>query len=177
VALYKRSKVIFSSLNALDATALTVQNYVSGASQPNLTITSSTSDGVLGGSVAAMADDYTVKAGAHNLMPVGLYANDAAGASFENSPATASNKIAIAMGGGEFEVDVFETHAQLTPWASILATYTVGTLLYCSANGLLTTELPTDVDGASADGVDQIIGVVTSAPTASNLVLGLILRI
>lgn len=133
----------------------------------NDTLSVNTPRGVLGGSVAGLSAglDYTVVPCTDELMPVGLFANDAAGAAFENAPAVASNKIAIVKGQSSCEVDVYETR-NVADTADLA--YVVGDKLYCSAQGFLTREV-------SAEGT--IIGVCTKAPTTISPVLGLDERI
>jgi len=133
----------------------------------NTTLSVNTPRGVLGGSVAAVSggNDYTVVPCTDELRPVGLFVNDAAGAAFENSPAVASGKVTVMKAMASVEVDVYETR-NAADTADL--TYTVGDLLYSSAQGLLTNE-------ASTEGT--IIGVLTKAASASSPTLGLDMRI
>jgi hypothetical protein len=133
----------------------------------NTTLSVNTPRGVLGGSVAAISAglDYTVVPMTTGLQPVGLFVNDAAGAAFENSPAVASGKIAVMKAQASVEVDVYETRNALD---SADLTYTVGDMLYGSAQGLLTNE-------TAASSV--IIGVLTKAPSTASPTLGLDERI
>jgi len=128
------------------------------------TITAATPKGVLGGSVAGYSGgpDYTVVPCTQALMPAGLFANNAEGAAFENSPAVASGKVTVVKGLASVEVDVYETES-LSGGA-----YVVGQKLYSSDNGLLT-----NVASTSA----VVIGVVTKIPTPSSPTLGVDMRI
>lgn len=174
--LYKKSKVVWSSLKEVHADVFTRVNHrTSGTDQqPNSCFTSATKLGVLAGSVAAYSGNYLVTVGTGSNIPMGLFTEDAIADSFDNAPATASNKIPIAIFGGEYEVEAFETHAYASPYASILTSYTIGCYLYCSPNGLLTPEVPTDlVSGA----LDHPVGRCSYIPTASNLILGVDLLI
>jgi len=132
------------------------------------TITAATPKGVLGGSVAALSagNDYTAFPGTKALMPIGLFANNAEGAAFENSPAVASGKVTVVKGLASVEVDVYET--QTAADAGVDLEYHVGDSLYCSDNGLLTKEV-------STSGV--VIGVCTKVPTPASPALGVDMRI
>jgi len=133
----------------------------------NTTLSVNTPRGVLGGSVAGISAglDYTAVPCTDNLMPVGLFVNDAAGAAFENSPAVASGKVTIMKAQASIEVDVYETR---NAGDSADLTYSVGEELYSSAQGLLTNE-------ASSEGT--VIGIATKAPSTSSPTLGLDMRI
>ena len=137
----------------------------------NATLSVNTPRGVLGGSVAAVSAglDYTVVPGNVDLMPVGLFVNDAAGAAFENAPAVASGKVAVIKGQASVEVDVYETQNAA---GTAALTYAVGEKLYTSAQGFLTNE-----DNTSGAGADVIMGVVTKAPTTDSPTLGLDMRL
>ena len=127
----------------------------------NTTLSVETPKGVLGGTVAGISagNDYTVVPCTSALQPVGLFVNDAAGAAFENSPAVASNKVAVIKGMASVEVDVYETDG---------ITYAVGDALYSSAQGFLTN---------AASSSEVIVGLVTKVPTPSAPALGLDMRI
>ena len=149
-----------NSSSVCDASCFTVANYPGFRS--NTTVSVNTPRGVLGGSVAAISSgsDYTVFPGNTTLTPIGLFINDAAGKAFENSPAVASNKIAVIRGKASVEVDVYETQVVAggaMPWA-------VGKSVYCSAQGLLTTEQVNST---------REIGVITKIPSLANPTLGI----
>lgn len=154
------------SIKSLAATCFTQQNYGAHAGG-NTTLSANTPLGVLGGSVAAISAgaDYTAYPCDKTLQPIGLFANDAAGQAFDNSPAVASNKIAIVKGMASVEVDVYETRNEAN---SADLTYAVGNKLYSSDQGLLTNETSTSA---------IVIGIVTKAPTTSSPTLGLDMRI
>lgn len=160
-----------NSIPVLADSCFTKANYDTPASHTNNTLSVNTPRGVLGGSVAAISAgaDYTAYPGTYDLQPIGLFVNDAAGAAFENAPAVASGKVAVIKGQASVEVDVYETHDA----SNVALTYAVGNLLYCSANGFLTNEKPTDVTGT----VDAVIGICTKAPTTASPTLGLDMRI
>ena len=153
-----------NSIPVLSDECFTKANYGANANG-NSTLSVNTPRGVLGGSVAAVSAglDYTVVPGTDELMPVGLFANDAAGAAFENSPAVASGKVAVMKGQASVEVDVYETNT-----GAGAIQYAVGEKLYCSAYGLLTNVLSTEA---------TVIGVCTKAPTTASPTLGLDMRI
>lgn len=115
--------------------------------------------GVLGGTVAALKADasYTVVPANGSNVPVGLFVNNAAGNPFDNAPAVASNKIAIAQNNASVEVDVYAD-----------VEFKIGEALYADANGYLT-----NVAGADK----TVIGIVTKLPTTADPFLGLEMRI
>ena len=137
----------------------------------NTTLSVNTPRGILGGSVAAISGglDYTVVPGTDTLRPVGLFVNDAAGAAFENSPAVASGKVAVMKAMASVEVDVYETQDDDNPALAI--TYTVGDLLYSSAQGLLCNEVSNESAPAT------VIGILTKKPTTTSPTMGLDMRI
>ena len=147
---------------SLHATCFTKQNYKED--YVNATISASTPNGVLAGSVAAIVGDYLVGPGNGTNVPVGLFTNDAAGRPFNVNPALASGKLTVAKGLPSVEVDVFETE---DAYGTELE-YSIGDKLYCSAEGFLTNE-------ESVEGT--VIGVVTKVPTVQSPVLGVDMRI
>jgi len=164
MALFLLIRAQMDSIPELHETCFTKANY---GVNTNDTLSINTPRGVLGGSVAGLSAglDYTVVPCTDELMPVGLFANDAAGAAFDNSPAVASNKIAIVKGQSSCEVDVYETR-NAADTADL--TYAVGEKLYCSAQNFLTNELSTE---------GTVIGIVTKAPSTASPTLGLDERI
>jgi hypothetical protein len=164
------------SIPVLSDDCYTKQNF--GVGPGNSTLSVNTPRGVLGGSIAAISPglDYTVVPCNLVLRPVGLFVNDAAGAAFENSPAVASGKVAVIKGLPSVEVDVYETES-LTG-GQVAGTYTVGDLLWSSAQGLLTTNISTEgLDGAGTGFSGTVIGVVTKRPSLASPTLGLDQRI
>ena len=153
-----------SSLFVASATCFTKANY---GNNENDTLSVNTPKGVLGGSVAGISGgaDYTAYPCNKDLMPVGLFMNDAAGAAFENSPAVASGKVTVVK-FASVEVDVYETYEADDQTDAI--EYAVGDKLYSSVYGLLTKE-------AATSGI--VIGVVTKVPTPTSPTLGLDMRI
>jgi len=155
---------MLSSIPVLSDACYTKANY---GVNTNTTLSVNTPRGVLGGSVAGVSAglDYTAVPCTADLMPLGLFVNDAAGAAFENSSAVASGKVAVMKGQASVEVDVYETRNAAD---SADLTYAVGEKLYSSAQGLLTNE-------ASSEGT--VVGIVTKAPSTSSPTLGLDMRI
>lgn len=149
MSLTLKHRTTFNSLYELDATCFTVQNSVDG----------SLPFGVLGGTVAALkaGESYTVVPGTGANQPVGLFVNDAAGQPFDNSPAVASNKIAIASKMASVEVDIYAD-----------VEFEIGDKLYSDATGYLT-----NVAGVNT----TVIGIVTKLPTTADAFLGLELTI
>lgn len=156
-----------SSIPVLSDDCFTKDNY---GVFPNTTLSVNTPRGVLGGSVAAVSGglDYTVVPGTDVLRPVGLFVNDAAGAAFENSPAVASGKVAVMKAMASVEVDVYETRNAAD---TLDLVYTVGDLLYSSAQGFLTNEVSNEAAPAT------VIGICTKKPTTASPTLGLDERI
>ena len=161
-----KNRTVFNSLYELDKSCFTKQNDAKALSAlyPNAPAEATyVPSGVLGGSVAAIkvGDDknYTVYPadGTAAYKAIGLFVNDALGNPFDNAPAVASNKIAIAQKLASVEVDVYEDEE-----------YAIGDKLYASANGYLTKT-------AGAD--DTVIGIVTKVPTPADPLLGLELSI
>jgi len=159
---------MLNSIPVLADVCFTQANYGANV-DGNATLSLNTPRGVLGGSVAGLSagNDYTVFPCTDVLRPVGLFVNDAAGAAFENSPAVASGKIAVMKCMASVEVDVYETkgvgHGNLT--------YTVGDLLYSSAQGLLTNEASNEAAPKT------VIGILTKKPTTASPTMGLDMRI
>lgn len=161
------------AIKELAPACFTKVNYKAGYT--NGTLSAYTPNGVLGGSVAAIGDDYQVVPADGKKAPLGLFINDAAGREWENNQALGSNKVTIAKGMASVEVDVYETHIEPLPnvqGTSTSITYAVGDKLYASAEGFLTNVVPS---GTGADAT--VIGIVTKVPTTSNPVLGVDLRI
>lgn len=146
-----RSKM--NSLFKLDPKAFTQDNY----DESNPTIDVMVPRGVLAGSVAAVVDSYTAGAADGTNAEIGIFANDAAGAPFDNAPAVASGKIAIVQGMASLEVDVYAN-----------VTFNIGDKLYADAKGLLTNVQST---------TQTVIGICTKVPTVESPTLGLDMRI
>lgn len=140
-----KNRTTFNSLYELDKTCFTKQNSTDG----------SLPFGVLGGTVAALKDgaNYTVVPANGTNRPIGLFVNNAAGNPFDNSPAVASNKIAIAQKMASVEVDIYAD-----------VTFKIGDKLYADENGYLTNVAGSDT---------TVIGVVTKLPTTADPFLGL----
>jgi hypothetical protein len=152
-----------SSLFTLSDSCYTKQNY---GLHPNSTLSVNTPIGVLGGSVAAISAglDYTAVPGTSELLPIGLFINDAAGDPFEINFAISTGKIAVMMGGkAVVEVDVYETRNAANTNNLV---YSVGDRLYSSANGLLTNEVSTE---------GTVVGIVVKSPSLSSPTIGLLL--
>lgn len=144
MSLILKNRTRFNSLYELDKSCFTKQNSTDG----------SLPFGVLGGTVAALGENsYTVVPANGTNKAIGLFVNDAAGHPFDNAPAVASNKIAIAQAMASVEVDIYEDEE-----------FAVGDKLYASANGYLTKTKGED---------DTVIGYVTKVPTANDPFLGL----
>jgi hypothetical protein len=163
---------IRNSVEELNEAAFTKSNKVGNAQLvANTTLADVSKLGVLAGSVCAAKGNGVVGAGSGPTDAVlGLFVNDAAGNAFESTSAAASGKGVYVHGMGTYEVGVFETH-NAAGNASIMSDYVAGKMLYCSQNGLLTV-----VEGlASATGA-VAVGIITKAPTSSEPVMRLNLK-
>lgn len=163
MALILKNRTRFNSLYELDKTCFTKTNTAlvnANTVYPNIAADVEVAPcGVLGGTVAALkaGSSYTVVPADGTNTPIGLFVNNAFGNPFDNAPAVAANKIAIAQAMASVEVDIYEDEE-----------FEIGDKLYASANGYLTkTE--------SEDGT--VIGIVTKLPTAADPFLGLEMRI
>lgn len=154
MSLVLKNRTTFNSLYELDASCFTKSNQVEDCAQVN----AYTPMGVLGGTVAALGTtSYKVVPGTLTNKAIGLFVNNATGNPFDNAPAVASGKIAIAQKLASVEVDIYED-----------GEYAIGDKLYSSINGFLTKVASTDA---------TVIGIVTKLPTASDPFLGLELSI
>jgi hypothetical protein len=165
-------KVTASSKWALQTAAFDLSNEESGSRvlNTNGNTDANTPNGVLGGMCARGSANWEAREGIHTLPVLGLFANNSEGNAFENTPAIASGVVPIYMNGGAFLLYLFETNAHESAFADILSTYDVGDKLYCSAFGLLTTELPS---AHATTGVDNLVAICAKTPTASDLELGI----
>ena len=171
VTIEPQGKVLNTSVFELKSSAFDVVNYRPAGAPPNSTMSADTPKGVLAGSVAALgAADWEADQCLHTKLPIGLFSGQSEGNPFENSPASASGKVGIYLAGGLFLVYVFETNGAQAAYTDLLASWAVGTLVYCSPYGLLTRELPS---AQAVPGTDNVIGVTTLVPTSASLVLGL----
>lgn len=184
-----RDTVTYTSYFNLSANSYTATNYRAAGSPANSTLDADTPRGVLGGSVAVITGDRQVSLGSVAVLAADSYATNLAtsvlglfgvgseGGAFENNAAAAGGVVPIYKDGGTFTVYVFETHAEATPFASILAAYTVGAKLYCSPWGLLTNEAPSTFSGAWGTGVDVAVAEVVSPPSATKLAMDIVLLV
>jgi len=170
-------KVTASSRYSLQTAAFDINNTPSGSFRlnPNAIITSDFPKGILGGGCARASADWEAREGIHTAPVLGLFGNNSEGNPFENSPAIASGVVSIYMNGGNFLVYVFETNSHNSPYSSILGNYTVGDKLYCSAFGLLTRELPSAQ--TSPGSFDNVVGILTKVPTATDYEMGIKLTV
>lgn len=150
------------AIKSLNASCFIKQNYA--VDYTNDTLAATTPNGVLGGSVAALAGNYEVEAADGTNVPVGLFVNDAAGRAWDNNQAVGSNKITIAKGLASVEVDVYETHDMY----GVELVYTIGDKLYASAQGFLTNEV-------SSEGT--VVGILTKVTSTESPTMGVDLRI
>jgi hypothetical protein len=142
---------------------------------------STTIFGVLSGSVAFTRPDIdeNVIGGPSALgaailcRPLGVFINHAAGYSFENTPAAASNKCPYVSAQGCYANSLFETNiitnggttgTAVAAAATVPVTaYAAGQNLVASVNGYLTNEAADGYE-ATQGGTNTIIGIVKMAP-------------
>ena len=137
---------------------------------------STTIFGVLSGSVAFTRPDIdenviggpSALGGGILCRPLGVFINHAAGYSFENTPAAASNKCPYVSAQGTYANSLFEDKrvADGAGGAAVGAaavTYACGDQLFASVNGYLTSET---ADGHEVNNglVNSLIGIVKMAP-------------
>ncbi|OHD24548.1 MAG: hypothetical protein A2Y38_08825 [Spirochaetes bacterium GWB1_59_5] len=140
--------------------------------------------GILSGSVAFTRPDDAdgnshggpfSPAATANVIPLGIYVNDALGNAFENTPAVASGKGTYMSGMGTYANQLYETQVLTGGTAgNDLTAYIPGQRLYASRNGYLTNAVPGDYAGADtalqlyegAVAVATVIGLVKMSPDA-----------
>ena len=166
-------RVTLNTLMNLTDAGLTRNNYNTAVVQTagNTRLSADTPKGILAGQlvcagtvsgtvVACTGTDATptVLAG----RPLGVAINNAVGYPFESSSGVGSGKCPYIHGSGTvFSTDLYETMTQ----AGAAITYSAGTALYCSQNGLLTVYA--DVTGGAANAL-TMVGIVLIAPSATD---------
>ena len=175
---------IRNSVGILTADAFTQENPVGISSAAGASSSAgfdSSVLGVLGGSVAftrpdggsneiggpSSAGPYANRAAWANnavagVRPLGVFINSAAGNSYENQPAVASNKNPYVSGQGTYANDLFETQSQAAGFAAL--TYTTGDLLYASMNGFLTNVAADEYSAFYAAGAESYLMGVLKMP-------------
>lgn len=180
-----------NTLGKLTSDALTQANppVVTAANTKSTTLTNITKTGVLGGSVAFTRPDFAngyvggpvAPAGTYNagIKPLGIFLNDAQGNPYENAPGVASGVGPYACGSGTtLGVTIWETQILLGGTAGTALTWAAGDKVYASCNGLLTNVIA-DAYETSVAGTPlaTVMGIVTTAPDASNSLLVVDLRV
>lgn len=152
-------RVTMNTLMNLTAEGLTRDNYGANVqSEANTRLGPDTPKGILAGQMVTVGStngtvvfcDGTAK------KPIGVAINNAVGYPFESSSGVGSGKCPYVHGSGTvISTDLYETVEDdgTTP-----ITYSPGQSLYCSQNGMFTTE-------SNSSG---IVGVVLMAPTATD---------
>lgn len=168
----------YNSFGEITDAGLTQDNRVGNVQKANNTrLDSNTNDGILAGSVVAVAGNGTVGpcAGDSSAVfdkAVGIAVNDALGNSYESSSAVASERVVYLHGTGSvFKTDIYETKATD---GTAAVTYTAGDKLYASQNGLLTNTSGMDNTNLT---YSTLIGIVLDAPTASDAYMTVQMRI
>lgn len=179
-----------NSVGTLTPDAFTQANPPVVAGAKSSTLNSISKVGVLGGTVAFTRPDYgngyhggpVLLRGSYdaNIVPLGLFLNDAIGNAFENTPGPASGKGPYVCGSGStVAVSVYETKYQTGPGFGVaLPGFQPGDKLYASVNGLLTNVMADayemNVVGATSA---TVMGIVKVAPDANSSLLVLDLRV
>lgn len=162
-------RITQNTLGGITADGLTQDNRVGNTQKAgNTRLNANTNKGILAGSVVAVAGNGLIGPCAGDSSAtfdkaVGVAINDAIGNPLTSSSALASKKCVYLHGTGSvFTTDIYETLA--TDGATPIA-YAAGEKLYASRNGLLTTVAGMDNTGVE---LSTLIGIVLSAPTASD---------
>jgi len=123
--------------------------------------------GVLGGSVAGLYGNLIVGRADNDHRAVGLFYGDAQGIPYVGNSAAGSGKLTYMKDGGSYEVDIYETRNASDTEDLI---YIPGDSLFTSARGFLTRE-------PGPGWMAEVLAVVTKAPSPSDPVMWLDLRI
>jgi hypothetical protein len=169
----------YNTLGAITAAGLTQDNRVGNVQKVgNARLTSSTPKGILAGSVVAVAGNGLIGPAAGDSTStfdkvVGIAVNNAVGNPFESSSAVASGKVVYAHGTGTvLRTDIYET---VETDGAIPVAYTAGDKVYASQNGLMTNL--SGLDSTNALPYATLIGIVLSAPTATDTYMTVQLKI
>lgn len=165
--LYRGTLNAFSKVNEA---GLTQDNRANAQALANTTLSSSTSRGILNGSVVAVIGAGVIgKATTASTGIVGLAVNDAAGYPYESASAAGSGKVTYVHGSQTLvAVSIYETATFADAAVAINYSTAAGLPVYASQNGLLT--IASGVDAALiADAT--IVGIVVEPPTATNPLL------
>lgn len=182
---------IRNALGVLSADAFTQATppIVTAAANVSTTLSGITKSGVLSASIAFTRYDSgnghhggAAQVGAAyvvNIVPLGIFLNDAVGNAFENTPGVASGRGPYVSGQGCVGVMLWESQRQIG--ASTALTYAVGNALYASVNGLLTNRIEDsyewNVGGQNDRDYVTLMGIVKVAPDADNSLMVLDLRV
>ena len=165
----------FNTYGLITTAGLTQDNRVGNVQKAaNTRLTTSTSKGILAGSVVAVVGSNLIGPCAggdssSNDMAVGIAVNDAVGNPYESSSAVSSQRVVYAHGSGTvFQTDIYETFADDGLTA---IKYAAGDYLYSSINGLLTNtsgleNVPTS-GSVAVNARYTVIGIVLVPPTAT----------
>lgn len=182
-----------NSLGVLTPDAFTQANPCIEAGGASATLTGITKTGVLGSTVAFTRPDYLngyhggpVKiSGAFNanVVPLGIFLNDAVGNAYENTPGVASGRGPYVCGNGScVGLSLYETKIVTTTGGGVIGnsvgTYAVGDKVYASVNGLVTRRSNDAYEAqAPVSATPTVIGVVKVAPDANSTLLVIDMRI
>lgn len=160
-----------NSYCAISEDGLTKDNKATAQAVANTTLDTSTPDGMLAGSVAAIVGAGVVgpAAGATDGTIdgiVGIAIRNAAGEAYESVSSVASGSITYIHGSNSLiAVPTYETH-NFAGDTALDYSASAGAPVYASQNGLLT--IAEGLNGGAAGAGATVVGVIVEPPTASN---------
>lgn len=186
--LYRGKNVTWGNLTA-DAFTQNNPPVVTATNNVSTTWSSITRKGVLGSSVAFCRPDIgngyhggpilVAAAYAAGQKPLGIFANDAVGNSFENTPGVASGKGPYHCGLPTLALSLWETQRQIG--GSTTLVYAAGDKVYASVNGLLTNRIEDayeyNVTSQNDPDFVTVMGIIRTAPDANNTLMVVDLRV
>lgn len=168
----------FNTKGKITDAGLTQDNRVGNDQKKNNTrLDANTNNGILAGSVVAVAGDGLIgpcagDSSAVHDKAVGVAVNDALGNAFESSSAVASERVVYLHGSGSmFQTDIYETK-ETDGTAAV--TYTAGDFVYASQNGLLTNVSGMDNTNLT---YSTLVGIVLKAPSSTDPYMAVQMRI
>jgi len=183
-----------NAVGLLTPDAFTQANPPIEAGGVSTTLTNVTKVGVLGSTIAFTRPDYgngyhggPVKiAGAFNanVVPLGIFLNDAIGNAYENTPGVASGRGPYVCGNGStVALSLYETKQVTTTGGGnvgdpLVPAWAVGSKVYASVNGLATTRANDAYEAqAPVSATPTLIGIVKVVPDANSVLLVIDLRV
>jgi hypothetical protein len=162
-----------NSIGELSEDGFTQDNEVGNPQKESNPLVVDSPKGILGGSVAAAVESGVIgPATGPDDSVVGLFINDAAGNLFESTTAASSGVAPYVDSFGTFESNLYET---TDTSGNPIPLPQVGDKLYASQNGLLTTAA--GLPGGTIPAGATVVGVVTKAPTSTDIFMRFALRL